>query len=84
MVKLGALYLNDGLWENTRLISHDWISTVHTQGYLQKVGEHGAYGHGGMRGQMILVIPEANSAVAWHGFTGENPRHWVADWFHQE
>ena len=84
MVKLGALYLNDGLWENARLISHDWISTVHTRGYLQKVGEHGAYGHGGMRGQMILVIPEANTAVAWHGFTGENPRQWVADWFHQE
>ena len=82
MVKLGALYLNTGVYKGRRFLSAEWMDTVHSRGYLQPVGEHGAYGHGGMCGQMILIIPEADVTVAWHGFTGDNPRKWVAEWFH--
>lgn len=81
MVKLGAVYLNKGSYQGKRIVSEKWVETVLDRGYLQPVGCSGAYGHSGMRGQMILVIPGQNLALAWHGFTSENPKTWAASYF---
>ena len=34
------------------------------------MGTGGAYGKGGMLGQMLLVIPQHRRAVAWQAATG--------------
>ena len=28
MVKLGILYINDGMWENKRILSKEWVDKV--------------------------------------------------------
>lgn len=77
MVKLGVVYLNKGLYGDRRLISEKWIDTVRERNYLSRyVGE--GYGHGGMKGQMLAVLPELNCAVAWHGYHSENAA--IKDW----
>ena len=30
--------------------------------------ENGAYGKGGMMGQMLILVPPQNRVVAWHAF----------------
>ena len=64
-----------------RILSRIGVDTVLQRGYLQSIGSAGAYGHAGMRGQMLMVLPEQNITVAWHGFSGENPKAWVASYF---
>lgn len=71
MVKLGGLFLNRGMWKGQRLLSEEWIQTVLDRQYeFHPLGHGGSYGKGGMCGQMLMVIPEHNRAVAWHGFCG--------------
>ncbi len=70
-VKLGALYLNRGVHGSKRLLSEAWVDTVTERGYLPYYTKE-AYGHGGMRGQMLLVLPNEDLAVAWHGCHGES------------
>ena len=74
MTKLGAIYLNKGCYHGKRYLSEEWVDMVLTRGYeLHQVGIGKAYGKGGMRGQMLLVIPEENRVVAWQGFHEEGP-----------
>lgn len=69
MAKLGAIYLNGGVYKGRRYISEDWVNTVLTNGYeLRRFDETDAYCKGGMYGQQLLVIPERNRVVAWQGF----------------
>ena len=69
MVKLGALYLNEGKWKGQQIISEEWVQTALERGYeLHKTGYGDSYGKGGMFGQMLLVVPEKKRVVAWHGF----------------
>ncbi|MBQ3126980.1 MAG: beta-lactamase family protein [Clostridia bacterium] len=69
MAKLGALYLHGGDWLGSRILSQDWVDTVLERGYeFKPKGDFGAYGKGGMYGQMLMVIPEKNRVVAWQGF----------------
>ncbi len=67
MVKLGAVYLQNGMWNGKRIISENWVKTVLTRGYELSVRENGAYSKGGMRGQNLLVIPFQNRVVGWIG-----------------
>ena len=68
MVKLGILYINDGVWRKTRILSKEWVDLVLQNGYeLQRVGG-GWYGKGGMRGQMLLLNPTQGIAVACHSY----------------
>lgn len=67
-VKLGGLYLSGGMWGEKRILSEEWVRTVLERGY--EFGRmHGgkAYGKGGMRGQMLMIIPEKNRAAAYTG-----------------
>ncbi len=81
LVKLGAVYLNRGVYQGKRIFSQAWAELVTSRGYLHRVGSRGAFGHGGMCGQMVLVLPESNMAVAWQGFSRENPKVWVSEYF---
>ena len=65
MVKLGALYLNRGDWQGTRVLSEKWVELSIENGYGLRALAGGWYGKGGMWGQMILFNPEKGRAVAW-------------------
>lgn len=71
-VKLGGLWLKNGVFCGKRLLSEEWISLTRSRPYeMAPVGSRGAYGKGGMRGQMLLVLPHEGRAVAWHGYGHE-------------
>jgi CubicO group peptidase (beta-lactamase class C family) len=72
MVKLGAVYLNNGTYKGKRILSEEWVKTVIDNGYeLKSCGGGKAYGKGGMRGQKMMVVPAQNRVVAWLG-CGDN------------
>jgi len=73
MIKLGSLYLNDGIWNGKRLLSSAWVDTVKRQQYeLSRTGFGNAYGKTGMLGQQLLILPDSGRAVAWQaaGYAG--------------
>ena len=69
VAKLGSIYLNGGVYGERRILSEEWVSTVLSRGYelKPKCGTR-AYGKGGMRGQMLLVLPEQGRVLAWQGY----------------
>ncbi len=68
MVKLGAVYLQNGMWKSKRIVSENWVKTVLERGYeLSYIGDTGAYHKGGMRGQNLMIIPSQNRVVGWIG-----------------
>ena len=69
VAKLGSIYLNGGMYGNRRILSENWVRTVLARGYELKSKCAGrAYGKGGMRGQMLLVLPEQRRVIAWQGY----------------
>ncbi len=73
MVKLGAVYLQNGMWKNERILSEKWVKTVFEREYeLSPVGETEAYHKGGMRGQNLMVIPSQGRVVGWIGHRRES------------
>ena len=68
MLKLGILYLNDGIYRGKRILSSEWIKTVLERGYEFTPKGGGWYGKGGMRGQMLAFHPGLGRAVAWHSY----------------
>lgn len=69
VAKLGSIYLNGGMYGSRRILSEDWVGTVLSRGYELKPKCAGrAYGKGGMRGQMLLVLPEQRRVLAWQGY----------------
>lgn len=67
MVKLGALYMNGGVWQGGRILSQEWVRLSLERQYGLNPHRGGAYGKGGMLGQIVLLLPAQNRAVAWHG-----------------
>ena len=69
VAKLGSIYLNGGMYGSRRILSETWVGTALSRGYELKPKCGGrAYGKGGMRGQMLLVLPEQKRVIAWQGY----------------
>lgn len=82
-LKLGQLYLNDGVWNGRRLLAPGWAaeattprSTIRDEGYgygwwmfsyPYEGREVGAFYAGGNGGQYVIVVPELELAVAIFG-----------------
>lgn len=70
MVKLGYLYVNDGVWEGKRLLSSEWVKKERENCFaFHPTAQEGIYGKGGMCGQMLLFSPEKKYACAWHSYS---------------
>ena len=68
MVKLGILFLNNGLWNGEQIISKQWIDIVLKNGYEFKPLRNGWYGKGGMRGQFLIFNIENKKVLACHSY----------------
>jgi len=68
MVKLPALYLKNGEWAGTQLLSREWVALAIDREYeLHPLFENGSLiGKGGMHGQMAAFSKDKRLAVAWH------------------
>lgn len=73
LVKLGVLYLNNGEWKGTRIISSDWVNTVLENGYEFRDKGCGWFGKGGMRGQLLIFNPSQGIAVGCHSYERTSP-----------
>lgn len=74
MAKIGYLYLNNGVWDGERILSHRWIeASTRTHipatlmlpgyGYQWWIADHGIYVAVGHQGQYIFVVPEKDMVV---------------------
>ena len=68
MVKLGILYLNKGMWKDTRVLSEEWVDMVISNEYEFSSLGNGWYGKGGMRGQLLMFNMEKGKAIACHSY----------------
>ena len=80
MIKLGILYLNDGVWNGQRLLSQDWVRMISqkqidtgnplpwSSGYSFQFwmipGQPGAFRCDGLYGQYSLILPKDNAVIA--------------------
>lgn len=80
MIKLGILYLHDGVWKGQRILSHQWVSmagskqadTGHPDSWNSDycfqfwgIGQQeGAFRADGAYGQFTLILPQSNAVVA--------------------
>lgn len=74
MVKLGAMFLNGGVYDNRRYLSADTVSLILREGFELRPAGSGVYtGKGGMYGQMLAFSKERGCAVAWHAHDDTAP-----------
>ncbi|MBP3427233.1 MAG: serine hydrolase [Clostridia bacterium] len=71
MVKLGALYLQSGVWQGQRLLSREWTDMLLGRGYeltplSPDVPGCTLIGKWGMYGQLLALSPERQLALAIH------------------
>ncbi|MCQ2474538.1 MAG: beta-lactamase family protein [Clostridia bacterium] len=73
MVKLGALYLNNGVYNGDRILSEEWCRLAVEKHYALDWDDesHTVYQKGGMHGQSLMVIPGSKRAVAVQSFNGD-------------
>ena len=72
MVKLGAVYLNNGEYRGKRIVSSEWVEKVLEREYEFKPnGIKDSYNKGGLYGQELLVIPSENRVVGWQGYNNQ-------------
>ena len=73
MVKLGILYINNGIWRGERIISEEWINLVITNRYEFTHINDGWYAKGGMRGQLLMFNRDKGKAIACHAYESGIP-----------
>ena len=73
LVKLGLVYLNGGMYKNTRILSQNWVQKVLDNGYELKSHDNGiTFSKRGMNGQMLIIVPSLNRVIAWLGYGHNN------------
>lgn len=83
MAKFGYLFLNNGTWDGTQIISADWVRT--SSSMITEVDDYTGYGYQwwttpelkmysarGLYGQFIFVIPEHDIVVAFTSAISQN------------
>lgn len=73
MIKLGILYINNGMWKDERIVSEEWINLVITNRYEFSHIKDGWYAKGGMRGQLLMFNRDKGKAIACHGYESDIP-----------
>lgn len=69
MLKLGAMYLEGGVYDGRRYVSQEWVDRVIASEYeFYTMTPNGLIGKGGMYGQALMFSRENHFAVAWHGY----------------
>lgn len=69
VVKLGAVYMNDGCYEGKQIVSADWVRLSEEKQFdLYPVEGSDFIGKGGMYGQMLIYSRSRGIAAAWLGF----------------
>lgn len=69
MVKLGAIYANDGIFEGKRYLSSDWINLSFEKSYgIDHSEDRVIYFKGGMCGQKLIAVPHCGRAVALQSY----------------
>ena len=68
MLKLGVVYLEDGCYNQKRILSSEWVQTVWERGYelRPRFGKDGIHTKGGMYGQMLYIDKNNGIVHAWH------------------
>lgn len=67
-IKLPYLLLNNGIYNNERLLSNEWMSILEENEYENYYFKDSFwYAKGGMRNQVIMYNKVYDVAVAWHG-----------------
>ena len=71
MVKLGALYMQDGLWQDTRILSREWVSIAQQREFelhplAAKYADNDLIGKWGLYGQLLVYSKEKQFAFACH------------------
>ena len=73
MIKLGILFLNEGMWNSERIISKEWINIVISNQYEFTHVKDGWYAKGGMCGQLLMFNFELGKAIACHSYESRIP-----------
>lgn len=78
VAKLGAIYLNGGVWQGKRILSEEWVDLVFRKGYELKPQLNG-FAKGGMRGQLLLVVPSRKQVIAYLGCENYSFEQFLSD-----
>jgi len=68
MIKLGILFLNEGIYDDVKIVSKEWINLVINNEYEFKYIKNGWYAKGGMNGQVLMFNFELNKVIACHSY----------------
>jgi len=84
MVKMGALYLQDGVYEGKRLIGKEWVKMAVENEYEWHPKAQGhLFMKRGMYGQGLCFSPDLGIAIAWHGCDHGEMSRYTAEYLEQ-
>ncbi len=90
LAKFGYLYLKNGMWDNNRIVSENWVINSQQKhiarkyipdyyyGYHWWISNKNYYSAVGFAGQWLIIVPEQNLVVVFNNqFTDGDNFQWV-------